>query len=205
MIRIVIAALAVTSVSLANADDCGGKSVLVDIAKTTASASSWSNVRNSEGSLRFEANRLVTEAQKLAESAKAPENLCPEGCVAVAKPDIEFRSTPNKFLSDYSERAKCEAHRVNTSAKPIEYPSRLFPTMDAFSEWFSQFSQGSGTEGKDLYAKCDGSCSPQYRCEISSTDTGLSVDAFVLCGHARDKGDNQYVLETKFRWSCKAP
>ena len=60
--------------------------------------------------------------------------------------------------------------------------------------------------GEDLYERCPGMCTPRYTYVIrdAGDDSGLVVDTEVVCGHARDRGDNSYSLEYALRWTCPA-
>lgn len=177
------------------------KSVLIE--KVLATASSWSNLRKNAGSLRFESLRLLLLADKKRPQAKAPEGLCPSSCQVTPNPEIVFETVANKFRSDNNDSAKCQKMLEQTSIKPFRYEGRSFSNLDEFTEWFSDFSQGKGEDGKDLYRRCGGNCSPQYVSVISHDDSGYHLQANVRCGPARDKKDNQYQLGVSYLWTCK--
>ncbi len=194
---------AITCPLTASADACSAHFRTVELDSATASAGSWGNLRNNPGSLRFESSRLLTAATKSQPSSPPSDLTCPPGCSAPKRPEVIFRSVPQKFLSDYSDREHCEQLRSATERAPLTYKNRKFPDADGLNSWFGDFSQGKGTDGSDLYSKCDGACSPQYTCEIRrSSDQSLIVDASVLCGPARDKSDNNYRLTVAYRWAC---
>ena len=73
-----------------------------------------------------------------------------------------------------------------------------------FASLFNEFSQGKGKEGKELYRKCPGSCSPQYdnNLEIDRGSNAMKVTASVVCGHARDKDDNTFMLVAMLKTEC---
>ncbi len=187
----------------ARADDCKGVILDVPIEAGEATADAWPNMRNAQGSLKFESNRMLTGAAKQISSAKAPADFaCPAGCKPADKPTIQYQTIPNKYRSDYSDEAKCKKLLEQTKKVPIEYKDRKFDSIDSLASWYGDFSQGSGGDGADLYAKCDGDCSPQYRTTIRAEKSGYSLDASVICGEARDKSDNKYKLSSALRWSC---
>ncbi len=171
--------------------------------KATANANAWANWRSNPGSISAESKRLLSNANKGIEKLNQPTDLCPAECKPATAPRIIFRSIPSSYLSSYSDKAKCTELLSATQRKPISYPDRKFADMDALNSWFGDFSQGKGSDGKDLYQRCDGDCSPQYECDITKgTDGKLSLDARVVCGHARDKDQNTYDLSYVFRWEC---
>jgi hypothetical protein len=163
------------------------------------------NWRNAAGSIKAESNAIFMQAKTAAETVVAPTNFCPKGCTAPERGKMLFRSTPNKFRSGYSEAAHCDALFALTSKQPLIYQNDRIETVDDLNQWIGDISQGSGKEGRDLYKKCDGSCSPRFEYHISKNlnSTGYSVKASIVCGAARDKDDGQYVLESLFRWVCQ--
>lgn len=149
-----------------------------EIGRVVATASTWSNLRNSEGSLKYETGRLL--------KAALPEDA--EGSVILS-------STPSKFLESYSDQQYCKEKFDETRTAPITYKGRTFSDIDELQDWIGEFSQGDGKEGKDLYRKCDRSCSPRYKYRIERLKDGpYKIDAEVVCGPARDKDDNTYEL-----------
>lgn len=184
------------------AADCKEISREVPLQSTLATANTWDNVRGNAGSLKVESQKLLSRARKELLTSKAPEDLCPKECHPDSKPQIVFRSIPNKFLSDYSDREHCASLSEQTKLKPLAYSGKQFDSVDSLNSWIGDFSQGSGTEGKDLYKKCDGDCSPQYEYRILDNASAMNVDAVVLCGQARDKDDNQFKLSVSYRWQC---
>ena len=201
-------ALALPLVSSALADqDCSKdyEEILVESKVTTAAT--WANFRNKPGSLSYESNRLMklalaNEPKAKVESMSPPK--CATGCVRSSSPIAVFRSIPMLYLQDYSDRKTCEGLLEKTQVSPLSYKNRNFPTEDSLNDWFQDFSQGKGKDGSDLYAKCSGDCSPQYTYFIvpNPKSGSYSVNAEVLCGHARDKSDNNYKLSLSYRWSC---
>lgn len=169
-------------------------------ASKLATAATWANMRKSDGSIAKESKALLESAiQKFQTQPTAPAD-CGADC-PTAPAYIAFDVTPHTFLSDYSERAACSQQLVATKATALAYKNRHFATLDEMTSWFGDFSSGKGKDGGDLYSKCPGDCSPQYRIRATPTDDGIHVDAYALCGPARDKSDNQYHLETRLVWS----
>lgn len=184
------------------AEECDAHSKTLEVESVSASASSWGNLRNNPGSVRYESSRMLKKATTAAPPQAPADFTCPAGCTVQPAPQVIFQSVPAKFLSDYSEKPHCDDLKAQTSKKPLKYSDRNFPSADALSDWFGDFSQGKGTDGKDLYTRCDGACSPQYTCEIRRNSSKLLLNASVLCGPARDKDDNSYRLTLAYRWSC---
>ena len=198
------AVLATFFAAPSRAEECAASSKDVPIESLLATADSWPNLRNSPGSLRYESSRMLKAAANNLPAAKAPADACPAGCAAASKPEIVYQTIPNKFLTGYGDEKKCAAFLAKTESAPFEYKGRQFGSIDDLASWFGDFSKGEGKDGSDLYAKCDGSCSPQYHTTIVPNGAGFSLDAAVICGAARDKGDNKYKLTIAFRWPCAA-
>ena len=169
---------------------------------TVATAGGWANLRKAEGSLSYESQTMLNEASANLPLADPPQDFCPEGCKVSPRPLVVFRSIPNKFLSVYSDAAKCDAFFAQTKKQPLSFPNRVFASQTEFNAWFGDFSQGKGVDGAALYVQCDGDCSPQYICLIQPDADKIHVNAEVICGPARDKSDNQYQLSYGYRWSC---
>lgn len=173
--------------------------------KVLASSSVMANWRNAAGSIKAESNAIFLQAKAAAETVSKPENFCPKRCITPERGEMLFRSIPNKFRSDYSEAAHCNELLALTSKEPLRYQSDRIETVDDLNQWIGDLSQGNGKEGKDLYKKCDGSCSPRFEYHITKniSSTGYTVKASIICGPARDKDDGQYILESLFRWVCE--
>jgi hypothetical protein len=167
------------------ADSCRDPSYKKVLQSTEASAGSWANLRNNPGSLRFESARLLKEGDAILTTNTVEKNSA-----------LILESSPKKFLSDYDEFNYCQEKLKTSAQSPIKFAPPAFTTMEDLSNWFSDFSQGSGKEGKELYAICDKSCSPQYSLKIEKKDGKLIVAASAICGHARDKDDDMYKLCT---------
>lgn len=147
---------------------------------TLASAGTWDNLRNNENSIKFQIAHLMAKA--IGDKKEA---------------NFEIKSTPNKFLSSYSDKNYCEGKLKETENDNLKYNSPSFSSLEDLNAWIADFSQGKGDAGNLLYDQCDKSCSPQYTYKISYTSSptkSYTVTALVICGPARDKDDNQYSL-----------
>ncbi len=151
-----------------------------------ASASTWDNLRNSENSIKFKIGKLLKE-----------------GIGNNTNTKFTITSKPQKFLSDYGDKAYCETKKQETSNTKLIFTSPKLGSLDNLNSWIADFSQGKGKQGGELYEKCDKTCSPEYEYQISyNNEKGeqYEVKALVICGHARDKDDNQYKLSLQ---KCK--
>ena len=187
---------------VAGAEDCSSGWSEQKIESIEATADSWPNLRNYPGSLKFESNRLLTGAAKQVGTAVPASIRCPVGCKPAERATIKYLTIPAKFRSDNSDAERCKALLEQTTKSPFSYKDRRFSSIDELASWFGDFSNGSGADGKDLYARCDGDCSPQYHTTIRPSSAGYSLDADVICGAARDKSDNKYNLTLALHWGC---
>jgi hypothetical protein len=200
---ILLYALLAASTSFADLPLCSDGSVTVVFDRKKASAGFFANMLGSSGSIRSESEKMLTAAELTIKDTKPPQLKCAPGCAPLRKPKIVFTVIPRLFLSEYDDQEKCRQYLAETSIKPIAYLNGLFSDFDEFSSHFSDFSRGSGKLGKDLYKRCDGACSPQYRVVITTTPgQKYSGDSLVVCGEARDKDDNYYHLTTALLWEC---
>jgi hypothetical protein len=157
----------------------------IQIDKVTASAGITSNLWNSENSIKFKSKQLLAKAL-----ARAGDS---NNAVVV------FTSVPTTFLEGKTDSAgiACETRLAETTKTPIIFSNRIFANDSALLDWISDFSQGDGKEGNDLYKRCSGDCSPQYEYHISKTEEGsYNLTARVICGKARNKSDDLYYLTT---------
>jgi len=146
---------------------------------------------------------MLNKAEGNLANAEKPADLCPPSCRLPDQPMIVFQSIPNNFLTNYGQRDKCEKLQEETEKSPLTYDDKEFDTMQALESWFSDFSQGKGEDGKNLYERCSGECSPRYKNTISKNDNKYFLDATVICGQARDKKDNKYEISYSYRWVCQ--
>jgi len=188
----------------AAADD-GCSSAYVEVAGSSAlgSASLFSNVRSASNSLKAQSRTLLEQAAASRKVVAPPSGGCPVGCKPAGPPLVVFRSVPNMFRADYSDADMCKKLEAQTRAAPFRYSGKTFASLDDLNSWFSDFSQGDGPEGKDLYRRCAGACSPQYTNLIDIAGSTFNLVAEVVCGPARDKSDNQYQLSIAYRFACR--
>jgi hypothetical protein len=183
--------------------DCSSYVKETKIESGLASASMLANVQNKKGSVRIETRKMLNKAETNLANAEKPIGLCPSDCQLPDKPMIVFKSVPNIFLTDYVQREKCETLQDETENNPFTFRDKEFDTMQGLENWFSNFSQGKGGDGKNLYERCSGECSPQYKNIITNKENKFVLNAEVVCGHARDKKDNNYKISYGYRWVCQ--
>jgi hypothetical protein len=168
-----------------------------------ATAGLIANIRRAEGSIAFEMRRLLRKSTENLSSHTIPD-FCPQGCKPSDTRYVVFRSIPRKFLDAYRGADECSRMLQQTTENPFRWEGKEFTSVDAFQEWFSDFSRGKGTEGKELYQRCSGLCSPQYMATLEILDGGgIRADVEVICGPARDKSDNTYRLFYGYLATCK--
>lgn len=185
------------------ADTCSNASHEVPLQSKEATASTLSNTGNFKGSVRYETSNLLESAVTQVTTVGVPEGICPAACKASDVPVVLFKSVPKEFRIKYSDQKLCAELLKKTQAAPIVFKDRRFRSTNELSEWSGSLAQGRGEDGEALYQQCSGDCSPQYEYQIRVDGEELIVDAVVLCGHARDKGDNMYLLSSSYRWSCQ--
>jgi hypothetical protein len=115
---------------------------------------------------------------------------------------VIFDSVPNERLVEYSEREQCEKLLEESERNPLRYDHREFETPENAKKWYRDLTQGNGKDGKDLYNRCPGRCSPSYSSIVSFKGDQLSVSTSAICGHARNKDDDQYRMKTALKWVC---
>ena len=180
---------------------CSPLNTDIPIRSTLASAGFFANLRKASNSISYLMDQLVTESSTKATSLAQQETTCVKSCkdpvVAVV-----FSSAPHITLPDYDEASTCQQLYETTQKSPIVYAGRSFDSQEEAEEWYDDLTQGDGTDGEDLYAKCPGKCSPSYS-SISYKHSGkIIVSTSIICGHARDKDDNQYRLTASLKWIC---
>jgi hypothetical protein len=185
------------------AENCSSYIREIKVESSLASASMLANAQNKKGSIRFVTKEMLNKAEKNLANAEKPADLCPSDCQLPDQPLIVFQSIPNNFLTNHDQYEKCETLQDETELSPLRYSDKEFDTMQALENWFSKFSRGKGQDGRNLYERCDGKCSPQYTNIISSQGDKLILTAEVVCGQARDKKDNSYEISYSYRWVCQ--
>ncbi len=171
------------------------------IRSTLASAGFFDNLRNSDDSIRHQMDQLLSQSETKASEIGGQKSPCGPSCsnpvVAVV-----FSSTPNMTLPEYEDSPSCQKLLETTKQQPILYSNREFNTQDDAEEWYNDLTQGDGTDGEDLYNRCPGQCSPSYTSIIYRRNGKFLITTSIICGHARDKNDNQYRLTSSLRWMC---
>ena len=184
VVFVLVAVLCVALFAVARSAKADGGGTFEKQAIATAGA--LSNMRNTENSIRFLSNELLGAA--IAEAGKHPHK--------DKHSTIIFTSVPTTFIDGKtdSKNVSCDDRQKETTASPIVYSDKTFSGSDELMDWISDFSQGRETEGRNLYRRCSGSCSPQYKYYIHPKESGFNVTAEVICGKARNKSDDLYQL-----------
>ena len=167
--------------------NCDDITQLQKVNQSEATADIWANSIGSTKSLRIKSKQLLKEAQSEIAPSKPPKDFCPDRCVMDPSPDVIFEVIPKAFLESSPDSELCNKLLEDTKKHPFEYSNRQFATMEDLSNWFSEFSQGNGKDGKDLYSRCTGACSPQYTSTIELNGNKLTLNASVLCGQPRTR------------------
>lgn len=191
------------SVSLATPLPCTPVNTDIPIRSTLASAGFFANLRRADNSISFLMDQLISESEVKARELATSEARCSRSCTN-ALTAVVFTSTPNQTLPDHADAAMCARLFQSTQQTPIEYRNRTFDSQEDAEEWYNDLTQGDGSDGEDLYARCPGACSPAYSSVTYQINGKFTVSTSVVCGHARDKEDNQYRLTASVRWICPA-
>jgi hypothetical protein len=173
----------------------------IPVGNTLASAGFFDNLRNSDDSIRFHMDELLSKSEARATQETQPPNPCAQTCVRPIVA-IVFSSVPHMTLPAYEDSQACQKLLEETTKAPIVYGQRTFENQEEAEEWYNDLTQGDGTDGEDLYGRCPGSCSPAYSSLFYRVNNKLVVTTSIICGHARDKDDNQYRLTSSLRWMC---
>lgn len=176
---------------------------IIPIRSTRASAGFLSNLRHAERSIRNQTDKLLNEGRIRAHHLLHIPKMdsCSMPC-SHALVSMRFVSRPHKTLTDYAESNICKTLLRTTTNTPIVYRERTFESEDAARLWYKSLTLGDGADGKDLYRRCPGSCSPSYETQIYSKENKLHLTTTVICGHARDKSDDTYDLSLSLQWIC---
>lgn len=175
----------------------------IPVRSTLASAGFFANLRRADNSISFLMDQLISESEVRAREITSSQGSCSRSC-ADALTAVVFTSTPNRTLPDHEDAAMCARLFQSTQQTPIEYRNRTFDSQEDAEEWYNDLTQGDGSDGEDLYARCPGACSPAYSSVTYQINGKFTVSTSVVCGHARDKDDNQYRLTASVRWICPA-
>jgi hypothetical protein len=173
----------------------------IPIRSTLASAGFFANLRNASYSINFLMDDLLVQAHLAAEKHTSQRRDCHQSCQQPVLATV-FDSVPNLILTDYDEFNACKELFETTKKIPIVYENRVFSSDQEAKDWYQDLTQGDGADGEDLYARCPGACSPSYSSVAYQKDGKFIVSTSIVCGHARDKDDDQYRLSASLRWIC---
>lgn len=179
--------------------DCPLPLAEIALATEYGSAGFIKNMAESPDSIRAIAARLLEVALA---SEKAPAAGCEPACPHGQTTEVIYRVAPVAFLADDKQHEVCLAFEDQTVADPMLFEARSFGSVDDVNEWMTAFSQGRGEDGRLLYERCSSNCSPRYTFVIHEQGAGYAVKAEVLCGLARDKSNDQYLISTAVRQRC---
>jgi hypothetical protein len=184
---------------------CAPSHIDVPKDKRTASASSSANLVKSDKSIAVQVSRLLREAQEQRPKVKPPDRkVCSSACPVVGESALVTLSViPTTFLEKYADADKCERMLKRTSTQPFKFGPHRARSEKELTAWLTDVSRGRGRDGKTLYAKCDGKCSPRYFMDVARDGDGFVANLEVVCGPARDKTDNTYDISSGYRWACQ--
>lgn len=184
----------------AGLDDCPIPRAETPLATEYGSAGFIKNMAESPDSIRAIAAGLLGVA--LTDDAQPAVPGCDPSCPVGQLSEVVYRVAPVAFLPDEKQHEVCLTFEKQTSETPMLFDPRSFASVDDLNEWMTAFSQGRGEDGRLLYERCGSNCSPRYTFFIASEGAGYQVKAEVLCGLARDKSNDQYLISTALRQRC---
>jgi hypothetical protein len=196
-----VAALLLAKNAIAAQPPCSVARRDLPVGSALASAGFFANLRNARHSINYTTDELLTKARRIAQVATPEPRGCKDPCTTPVVA-IVFTSTPNLVLDSYDESTECQRYFEETRLNPIVYEKRAFDSEEEAKEWYHDLTRGSGEDGEDLYTRCPGMCSPAYSSVAYKQGEKFIVTATVVCGHARDKDDDQYKLTASVRWIC---
>ena len=159
--------------------------------QTLATASALGNLFSSSNSMAAKLDSLYKKGvEKLSETKPKSSQMM----IVVV---------PNVRLKDYGQSQVCQTKLRQTTQNPLNFTPPDFKDAKQFSSWFADFSKGNGEQGERLYKLCPGQCSPAYRVIFSNPKEPIKTAVEVVCGHARDKSDNQYKMTLELVESCQ--
>jgi len=170
------------------------------LATEYGSAGIMKNLAETDDSIRAVAARLLEQA--LTDQSRHPSNGCTPDCPDDGVAEVIYRVAPMAFLPRAEQNEICLRFEDETSENPMRFTPPAFADFDALNTWITDFSQGKGADGKALYERCSSNCSPRYTFVIGDVANGYEVEAAVLCGLARDRSNDQYLISTALRRSC---
>lgn len=170
---------------------CGGGERVTSLETETATAGSLANLTNRNGSIRWASNRMLPKAIDAAKAAEPAQR-------------IIFKSIPELSKEATSDDDMCRQQEEATRKTPLVFDDKRFASAEELTDWIMEFTRGKGADGKSLYERCPGKCSPQYTWWIDPHGDELLVKARVVCGMPRDKSGNKYALSTALTPICPA-
>lgn len=173
----------------------------IPLRSTLASAGFFANFRNAENSVSYQMEEMLSQGYNRARQTAAREHHCQHPC-SDAVVAVVFKSIPHRTLADYDEYSTCQHLYNTTKRKPISFENRMFASEEDVKDWYDDVTRGNGTDGAQLYEQCPGKCSPAYTSITYEKSGHYIVSASIICGHARDKSDDQYRLTTSLQWIC---
>jgi hypothetical protein len=173
----------------------------IPVRSTLASAGFFANLANAKNSINYQMDQLLKQAWQEASTVESAKPGCAQSC---GEPVVAliFNSAPNATLQGYEDSSTCTTLYEATRTQPIVYADRTFDSEADAKDWYEDLTQGDGDDGEDLYKRCPGNCSPSYSSVSVKKADRLVVTTSIICGHARDKDDDQYRLSAALRWIC---
>ena len=181
--------VAETAAGESGAGNCDASSTLTPLATEIASAGFLSNLSNRADSIRATSKRMLDEA-----IGKVRSDASAQRIVLKSIPELSKTTDPDDQM--------CERLETETKKAPLEFNGEHFASADELTDWIMDFTQGKGADGKSLYKQCPGKCSPQYTWWIDPGESGLMVNARVVCGLPRDRDGDKYHLSIALAASC---
>ena len=148
-----------------------------EVNKLLASAGIYDNLTSKSNSIKVVTKTLLDQA----ESKVGSEN------------KIKFTAQPNVFLKEYANKEYCLGKLAETQKKPIVF-YQSFPDLNGFSEYFSKLATGKNDDGDTMYEECPKDCSFNFTIDLKKDTNRYKSEIKAICGEARDKDDNQYLL-----------
>ena len=201
MINCLVFLMLLPEVLIAQPLPCTTGTVKINLEEKTASAGTFANLRGSSDSLKVQSQELINNA--ISKSGNSDKLRDCKDCDPDKQAKVIFTASPSKYLTEYTDKEKCNTYLKETTDNPIQWRSLKFNTPKEISDYFAELSQGKGEQGKLLYSKCDGDCSPRYKLEILPDGSAFNANIDVICGPARDKDEGMYKLETALAWNCR--
>lgn len=157
-----------------------------------ASAGLFDNFWKREGSFAAVSKTVIKQGFASLEKMKKKLAECSE-CVS-KDAFLYLEVKPTHYLKQYSDKNLCLDYLDRTSKDNLKYAKEV-ADLEEVEDWIGDFSRGKGDEGEQLYRDCPGDCSPQFRFEVDNRENAFFINVQVVCGEARDKDDNNYIVE----------